>query len=175
MAFTTPHLNSSWRVSGAGFRHAKCEKARKVVKIRAKSEFLSGPGAWCGSDGRAKPFVIRQRRSHQHLRRVPQLQRFTIANPFGSLTCHRPNLLFEFSFPSQLFLHLRRSCLPFKLPIFLQALLRPAPSYYVCSHVNSQPTRLQPVGVWMKVSATSLRRLEAASRSSLWLMNNLSH
>lgn len=70
---------------------------------------------------------------------------------------------------------LPRSCLPFKLPIFLQALLRPAPSYYVCSHVNSQPTRPQSVRVWIKVSATSLRRLEAASRSSLWLMNNLSH
>lgn len=79
------------------------KSSRKVVKIRAKSEFLGGPGACCGSDGRrAKPFVITQRHSHQRLRQVPQLQHFTTANPFGSLTCHRPNLLFGFSFPSQL-------------------------------------------------------------------------
>lgn len=115
MAFTTPHLNSTWRVSGAGFRHAECEKARKVIKIRAKSEFLCGPGAWCRSDGRrAQPFVIRQKLSpstsaeslnSSALRQKILLVHSRAIDPIFFSDSHFPH-----NFLSEV--------LPFKLPLF---------------------------------------------------------
>lgn len=170
MAFTTPHLNSSWRVSGAGFRHAECEKARKVVKIRAKSEFLSGPGAWCGSDGRqAWPFVIRQKHSHQRLQ-SPSTSTLYDCESFRFT--HVPSTQSSFwiliSLPTFFVSSRLLNC-----QFSLQALLRPAP--LLCVQPRQFPAHEAPVMVWIKVSATSLRRLKAASVVSLWLMNNLSH